>query len=256
MMNQDLSFQNSNPVLDHDSPIPLHHQITQILRNEILTGDLVSEEGKVPTETELAQSFGVSRITVRTAIETLVSEGLLWRKRGSGTFLKTNTMEHWAGRLMGFSESITGAGFKPRGKVLKQQMVTSLPEEISEYLIEDSAWELKRLRFADEKPIAIEQSFFTREIGMKLRTQTDLDNIVTYQFIENELKIPLSEANQLITAINANEEEAQILNISERDALLYIERLTKSRDGKIVEFLRAKYRPDYFNYVIQLNRQM
>ncbi|UOF89632.1 GntR family transcriptional regulator [Fodinisporobacter ferrooxydans] len=242
--------------LDHNSPIPLHYQLKEIIRSNILAGKLVGQDGKVPTETELSNRFKVSRITVRTAMEALVNEGLLWRKRGSGTYLNTNRVENWVGKLMGFSETISAAGFSPNGKVLDKGMTQKLPKAICEQLQTTKAWRFKRLRFANTQPIAIEESFFIPEIGSVLEMQGDLDNMITYRFIEQDLKIGLHEAKQLITAVNASKEEALMLNIFERDALLYIERLTKSQDGKPIEFLKAKYRPDYFQYVIQLHRQI
>ncbi|GEO28074.1 GntR family transcriptional regulator [Alicyclobacillus acidoterrestris] len=243
--------------LNHNSPIPLHHQLTEILRRNILNGYLIDDDGKVPTEAELTKKFQVSRITVRTAIDTLVNEGLLWRKRGSGTFLKTNKAENWVGQLMGFSEIIQKAGFEPRGRVLHMGVVDSkdirddLPDSIHGI---DRFWEFKRLRFADDKPIAIEQSFFAEDVGLIMQQQDDLDNVLTYRVIENQMHIPLNEASQLITAVNANGDDATMLDVHERDALLYIERVTQSKDGRFIEFLRAKYRPDYFSYVIQLTR--
>ncbi|GMA65048.1 GntR family transcriptional regulator [Alicyclobacillus fastidiosus] len=245
-------------MLNHNSPIPLHYQLTEILRRNILNGDLIDNDGKVPTEAELGKKFQVSRITVRTAIDALVSEGLLWRKRGSGTFLKTNKVENWVGQLMGFSETIQEAGYEARGRVLSTRTVNTkdiqdqLPETVDGV---ERLWELKRLRYADEKPIAIEQSFFSEDIGRVIQRQDDLDNVLTYRFIESEMQIPLSEATQMITAINANSEDADMLAVEKRAALLYIERVTKSKDGRFIEFLRAKYRPDYFNYVIQLTRR-
>lgn len=241
--------------LDHQSPIPLHHQLTQVLRKNILNGDLVDGDGRVPTELELSKQFAVSRITVRTAIETLVDEGLLWRKRGSGTFVKTNWVEHWVGQLMGFSETLKDAGFEPTGKVLHRGLAptTKFPD-LPDAVDTEQLWEFQRIRYADGQPIALEESLFAKEIGLAMEQEVDLDNIYTYLFIENVLRIPLSEATQLITAVNATPEDAEMLHVHEQDALLYIERLTKSHDGQFVELLRARYRPDYFTYTIHLTR--
>ncbi|MCS7461210.1 GntR family transcriptional regulator [Paenibacillus doosanensis] len=254
-MGRKMSSNHENTKLDHSIPIPLHYQLSEIIRNELLNGNLVDENGKMITEAEISKRFKVSRITVRSAIKPLVDEGLLWRERGRGTFLKTNKVENWVGQLMGFSETIKAAGFQPGGKVLNKGKVTRLPKKIQENLTIDQGWELKRLRYADDKPIAIEHSFFTPEIGSELEKQGDLDNILTYRFIENELKMNLHEATQIISAVNASKQESEMLDIGEKDALLYIERVTKSLDGKPVEFLQAIYRPDYFHYVILLNRQ-
>lgn len=240
--------------LNHNSPIPLHHQLSEIIRKRTLKGELIDEDGKLPTEMEIAKQFEVSRITVRTALKTLMNEGMLSRKRGRGTFLKTNSAENWVGKLMGFSETIKAAGFIPGAKVVRSGLTHSLPENVRENLATEKAWELKRIRFADGEPIAVEQSFFPQHIGEEFDKHGDLDHLITYQFIEQELKIIVHSGKQLISAINAGIEESKTLNIDQGDALLYLERLAVSFDDEPIEFLKAVYRPDYFRYIVQLNR--
>jgi GntR family transcriptional regulator len=203
----------------------------------------------------LAEQFQVSRITVRSALKTLMDEGLLDRKRGSGTFLKSNQSENWIGELMGFSETIEASGVKPGAKVLNAKTIMNPSKKIKEQLGMDEVWGLKRLRFADGKPIAIEHSYFPKDIGMEFAKQEGLSEILIYQFLEKELSINLHEGKQMISAVNADQEEAKLLNIQEGDALLYIERLTISVEGKPIEFLQSVYRPDYFQYVVKLNRR-
>lgn len=240
--------------MDHDSPIPLHHQLTEIIRKQALNGELTDANGKLPTEMELAEQFAVSRITVRTALKTLMNEGMLSRKRGRGTYMKTNRAENWMGRLMGFSETIKASGFTPGAKVVRSGLTHALPEKAEENFETNEAWELKRLRYADGEPIAIEQSYFPRHIGMALEKHRDLDHLLTYQFIEQELEINIHSGQQLISAVNADVEESEILNIDINQALLYIERFAVTADSQTIEFLQSVYRPDYFRYMVQLNR--
>lgn len=241
--------------LNHNSPIPLHHQLTEIIRKELMNGNFVDSNGKLPTEYELAEQFQVSRVTVRTALNTLLNEGLLDRKRGSGTFLKSNLSENWIGQLMGFSESIEAAGVKSGAEVLRAGTVTNVADRVQEELQSSEAWELRRLRFADGEPIAIEHSYFQHEIGLELAKQQDLKRMKTYEFIERKLNIKLHQAKQVMSAVNANREEAELLHVAEGDALLYIERCTVSIQGKPIEFLQSVYRPDDYQYVIHLHRK-
>jgi GntR family transcriptional regulator len=252
------SKSNSNgfrTLLNHNSPIPLHHQLTEFIRKELLHGRLVNQSGKLPTEYELAEQFQVSRITVRSSLNTLMNEGLLDRKRGSGTFLKSNQSENWIGQLMGFSETIEASGVKPGAEVLNKGTIKNPSKKVKEQLMLEEVWELKRLRFADGQPIAIEHSYFPKEIGMEINKQKGLNEILTYQFIEKELNINLHEAKQVVSAVNADPEEAGILKVPEGEALLYIERVTFSIEGKPIEFLQSVYRPDFFQYVVKLNRR-
>ncbi|MBN6206715.1 GntR family transcriptional regulator [Ralstonia pickettii] len=246
--------QDFKSVLNHTSPIPLHYQLTEFIRKQLLDERLIDSKGKLPTEIELAEQFRVSRVTVRSALTTLLNEGLIVRKRGSGTFLKTNQHEKWIGQLMGFSETIDASGVKPGAKVLYKGKSIDTTKKVKEQLMEDKVWELKRLRYADGEPIAIEHSYFPIEIGNKINEKKEINEILTYQFIEKELKITLQEAKQFVSAVNASKEEAEILNVTEGDALIHIERLTFSIEGKPVEFLESVYRPDLFRYEVNLSR--
>lgn len=240
--------------VDFESGIPLHLQVREIIRQEALEGILVDENGKMPTEAELVERFGVSRVTVRNALQSLVEEGMFVRERGRGTFLKTNRPENWVGRLMGFTETIREAGFEPGAEILRKGMTNKQPDEVSQQLRQRAVWELKRIRLADDIPIAIEHAFYPPEIGLELEDQ-DLVSIAMYKFFEGELGIFLKEADQRITAVKADEFEADVLGIEVGDPLLSIVRITFSQTNEPVEYLKAVYHPDYFQYTVQLTRK-
>lgn len=241
--------------LDYDSGVPLHLQVRNIIRQEALRGELADPDGKMPTEAELMERFEVSRVTIRNALQTLVEEGMLVRERGRGTFLKTNQVENWVGRLMGFTETIKAAGFQPGAKILEKGLTSQLPNRVREGLHTNEAWQLKRLRYADDNPIAIEHAFFPVEIGLQLERE-DLTSIAMYRFFEEKLGFSLKKAKQMISAVNADKNEANQLDVIENEALLYIERISYSSEHKPVEFLKAVYRPDYYQYMVQLSREV
>jgi GntR family transcriptional regulator len=239
--------------LNPHSPVPLHYQLQEIIRQEALNGNLADENGKVPTEFELIDRYKVSRITVRNALNRLVEQGLLRRERGRGTFLRSNEVENWVGSLFGFSEMITASGMKPGAKMLYKRFVHDLPERVATQLKVQSAWEYKRIRLADDNPIAIELSYFPVDIG-HVFDQIDIDSTLIYRFIESNLGIALNNGRQVISAVNAVQEDAEILNVSVGEALLYMERVIYSIDQRPIEYLEAVYVPQYFQYVVQLRR--
>jgi len=239
--------------LNSSSPLPLHYQLQEIIRHEALNGELADPSGKMPTENELMARFEVSRITVRQALSKLVDQGLLHRERGKGTFLKTNHAEQWTGQLLGFAETIAASGFTPGGKTLRHGIVGELPAEIRSKLQVRAAWELKRLRYADALPIAIEHSYFPEPIGRRMEQQ-ELGSVLTYAFLEKELGVSLRSGTQTISARIAGKHEAKLLGIAEGSALLSIERVIFAADQAPVEYLEAVYRPDYFQYTVQLRR--
>jgi len=250
----DKPAQPTKRTVDFESGVPLHLQVREIIRQEVLEGSLVDENGKMPTEAELVERFGVSRVTIRNALQPLVEEGMFVRERGRGTFLKTNQPENWVGRLMGFTETIREAGFEPGAEILKKGMTNKQPDEVTQHLKLRAVWELKRIRLADNIPIAIEHAYLPPEIGLELENQ-DLISIAMYRFFEEELSIYLKEADQRITAVKAGEFEAKVLGIEVGDPLLKITRISYSHDNEPVEYLDAVYRPDYFQYIVKLTRK-
>lgn len=206
------------------------------------------------TEAELGRHFGVSRITIRNAITPLVEEGMFARTRGRGTFLRSNQPENWIGKLMGFSETIRDAGYHAGAKVLQQGMTNRHDPDVREQLRERAVWQLKRLRLADDIPIAIEHAFYPPDIGLEL-DKRDLTSIIMYSVFEDELGHAIKEANQTIGASLADAPSAKLLGVKSGSALLSIERLTLGKDDRPLELLRAIYLPEYFRLSINLTRR-
>jgi GntR family transcriptional regulator len=233
---------------------PLHIQIRESIRRQVREGELIDENGRLMTEAELGRHFGVSRITIRNAISPLVHEGMFARTRGRGTFLRSNQPENWVGRLMGFSETIRDAGYQAGAKVLQQGMTNRHDAEVREQLRERAVWQLKRLRFADDTPIAIEHAFYPPDIGLELEKR-DLTSIIMYSVFEEELGHPIKEAKQSISASLADSTSAKLLGVKAGSPLLAIERVTFGADGRALELLRAVYLPNYFRLSINLTRR-
>jgi GntR family transcriptional regulator len=233
---------------------PLHVQIREAIRRRVRDGELVDDSGRLMTEAELVKHFGVSRVTIRNAIKPLVDEGMFERERGRGTFLRSNQPENWVGRLLGFSETIKDAGYEPGARILHQGMTNQHDDAVRNLLQERAVWELKRVRLADETPIAIEHAFYPPDIGLELE-ERDLTSIVMYRVFEGDLGIEIKNAQQTISASLADRMTAELLGVAEGSPLLSMERLTISSDERPVELLRSVYLPEYFRFSINLARR-
>lgn len=232
---------------------PLHIQVRNAIRRGVEDGALVDASGRLMTEAELGLRFGVSRITVRDALRPLVEAGMFARERGRGTFLRSNRPEGWMGRLMGFSETVREAGYEPGARVLHQGMTNRHDDAVRDRMDMRAVWELKRLRLADDMPVAIEHAYYPPEIGLELERR-DLTSILMYRVFEEELGLTLRDAEQTIGATLAGEPDAELLGTDSGSALVSMERLTWGRDGRPVEFLRSLYRPEYYRFTISLTR--
>lgn len=237
-----------------DDKNPLHVQIREAIRRRVREGEFVDGSGRLMTEAELVKHFGVSRVTIRNAIKPLVDEGMFERGRGRGTFLRSNQPENWMGRLLGFSETIKDAGYEPGAKILHQGMTNQHDDMVRELLRERAVWELKRIRLADDTPIAIEHAFYPPDIGLELEKR-DLTSIVMYRVFEGDLGIDIKHAKQTIGATLADRVTADLLGVAKGSPLLSMERLTVAEDGRPIELLRSVYLPEYFRFSINLSRR-
>ena len=239
---------------DDDAGAPLHSRVREAIRRQVRNGELVDASGRLMTEAELVKHFGVSRITIRSAIGPLVAEGVFSRERGRGTFLRSNQPEHWAGRLMGFSEVIKDAGQEPGARILRHGMTGTPDEALREALGERAVFELRRLRLADGAPIAIEHAFYPPDIGLELEKR-DLTSIVMYRVFEEELGLDIEHATQTIGAALAEDGDAELLGVEVGSALITLERLATSSTGRPLELLRSVYLPKHFRFTIELTRR-
>ena len=234
--------------------VPLHVQVREMIRQSALSGKLVDAEGRLPTEQRLVEQFGVSRMTIRNALAPLVEEGLFARSRGRGTFLRSNQSEMWMGHLMGFQELVKEAGFEPGARVLHSGMIRA-DDAVQKALGERAAWELRRVRFADDLPTAIEHAFYPPDIGLELEGR-DLVSIKMYRVFEEELGLSIKHGNQTIGARISSAEEQELLGLEEPTALISMTRLTIATDDRPIECLTSVYRPDIFQFSINLTRRV
>lgn len=239
---------------DGDEGVPLHRRVREAIRRRVRAGGLVDASGRLMTEAELVKHFGVSRITIRNAIQPLVAEGLFARERGRGTFLRSNEAERWAGRLMGFSEVIKDAGQEPGARILRKGATNRHDAGVTAALGERAVFELRRLRTADGAPIAIEHAFYPPDIGIELEAR-DLTAVVIYRVFEGELGLDIGHATQTIGAALASQDEAALLGVAVGSALITLERLTTSSERRPLELLRSVYLPQHFRFTVELTRR-
>ncbi len=236
--------------IDLKSPIPLHVQLKELLKQEILNGDI---RQRVPSERELMDRFSVSRSTVRQAISELVREGVLEKIHGKGTFISHRPVEEWLGNISTYNEIVEKMGMKPSTRLLYQGREKN-PREISDTLGVDEFYVIERLRYADEIPIAIERQYYPLEIGLKL-AEFDLNTAVLYDILELSLGITLWEAEQIISSALPTREEALHLDIPESACVMVAERIIHDPEGTPVEYLRGVFRADMYAFRINLARR-
>lgn len=142
-----------------NSPLPRYYQFKEIMRERVRQGEWKPGE-LIPSERELSESYGISRMTERQAITDLVNEGLFYREQGKGTFVSQLKLTQQLMRLTGFIEDLKARGQRPGTRVLSASMLPANVEMAECLRIEVGMplFCMKRLRLADEAPLAIEFS--------------------------------------------------------------------------------------------------
>lgn len=236
--------------IDYDGPVPLHIQLKNIILKLINNGDY---QDKIPSERELTEEYDVSRSTVRKAVENLVLEGVLVKRKGKGTFISLKPIQDWLGQLSSTSETVRSMGMKPGAELIKHGVVP-VPFPIEDFTEEKEMYLIKRIRYADNIPLAIEVHYYPVEIGKEL-AKLDIETGTLYDLLENELQLNLVEAEQIITSNHLNKDDSKLLNIELTESTLQAERFLTDIGGNLIEYYTANYRSDMYSFHIKLSRK-
>jgi GntR family transcriptional regulator, N-acetylglucosamine utilization regulator len=235
-------------------PLPRYYQLREIIRERIVSGDW--SPGKlIPSERELCERYGISRMTARQSITDLVNEGLLYREQGKGTYVGRPKIAQQLLRLTGFTEDMKVREQRPGAKVLTAEMWPA-DQETSERLrirIGQPVYRLRRLRLADSEPLALETSCISF-IGCERLLDNDLERNSLYQLLETVYDVPPLEAEQELEADIARDEEAHHLKIAAGSPVLRTRRVTTTRRNQPIEYAISVYRGDKYRFYTRMVR--
>jgi GntR family transcriptional regulator len=205
----------------------------------------------IPSERQLAGDLGVSRLTVRAALDELVREGYLLRRRGAGTFVAEPKVAKGMG-ISSFSEDMRHRGLTPASRTLELQVVPAGARlgRILHVSPAEPVLVAKRLRLADGEPMAIEL-LHVREALLPGLSAVDLEEDSFYDLLRRH-GIEIVGGEQTVEPTVTNEEESQTLGVPLHSPALLFERVTRSPEGEIVEFTVSIYRGDRYRIVSEL----
>ncbi|HBT39284.1 MAG: Transcriptional regulator, GntR family [Thermotoga sp. 50_1627] len=211
-------------MLDKSSAVPLYAQLAEKLKEKILKGEWKDGE-KIPPEFELMEKYGVSRATVRTAIDTLVAEGFLVKRHGVGTFVRKFRPTFSFEPLISLNYALETFGFVSKNVVLKKAYV-----KLDENLSCDARWKsvqecflVKRLRYVDEFPIVVEESYFHPEIAKAIENE-DLTRSLAKVFFNSVKDIEITRIEQIIEPCTKQEAKSHVQGLIDTDTFLKMSR--------------------------------
>ncbi len=232
--------------------LPIYLQIEEELAERIEAGELAPGE-RLPTERFLAESLGVSRMTVRAALARLEQRGLITRHQGSGTFVAEPKVRQDTSHLRSFFEASLGQGLVPASRVIERAEILAtrhLSQEL-ELRIGEPVYKVVRVRSVAGVPVVLETSFFPARIVPGL-LELDLEGSSIYRLMDQHYGARPVRARQALEPIAAGTLEAELLGVAVGSPLMLVERTAWDGLGRAVEHARDLYRGDRSRFVGEL----
>jgi len=234
---------------DLQASSPLYMQLARKIAQAIRDGRYLADEA-LPSERVLSETLQLSRVTARKAIDQLVEQGLVVRKRGSGNYIAPK-LEQPLSRLTSFSEELHQRGFTPSSRWLSRRLTAAAPDEQLTLGLSTGARvvRLERLRLADGTVMAYEVTVLPEQV----LPDPEAVQASLYECLAQQGKAPV-RALQHIRALNADTRLASLLGVPDGQAVLYITRVGYLETGQPVELTHSYCRSDYYGFVAEMKR--
>lgn len=229
---------------------PIYMQIHDQLKEEIEAGKWAIGD-RLPPERELADVFHVSRMTLRQAIQTLVDEGIIERRVGSGTYVARQKVQEKMSGVTSFSEIIRSQGKVPSSKTVAFYVTQPSRSEQEKLSLNShqKILRMERIRYADDVPICYEVASIPYDLIQHFTKKEITQSF--YQVLETKGKVKPGHATQTITALCASDKVADYLEIKKNSALLRLRQISYLTTGEPFEYVRSQYVGSRFEFVLE-----
>ncbi len=240
--------------INRQSKLPLYDLIEQNFRDLILRGVLQPGE-PLPSEWELSDLYGVSRLTLRHALDNLAQQGWLVRKHGIGTFVSRPSPARITANQLSFSEQIRAIGRAPSSRAISSRIVPADAEVAARLGLAEGepVVELVRVRLADATPMLLETSYLAacRVPGLE---QVDLSDDSLYEILNTRYQMTVTTLDQTMVPVLLSESEAGYLEFPPGSPALFSEIVAYSAEGSPVEYCRSLTRGDQCKFYFHFRR--
>lgn len=234
-------------IIDKDSSTPIYAQLEDYIKEKIKAHEYLPGKA-IPTEKELTELFGVSRMTIRQAIANLIHQGVLYRIPRKGAFVSKEVIEKKL-EIESFSEDMRKKGLIPGSKVLSFQKIMS-DEDVRAKLNlshREAVYFLHRLRLANGEPMAIEYCYLPERYFPDI-IKYNMEYCSLYEIIEEEYSIHFSYMKQSIMAVAMTKGEAEMLLQAPKGFGLQSTKVVYKDDENPIEYTRTIYHPEKYSY--------
>lgn len=241
--------------IDRQSKIPLYNLIEQNFHELILSGQLKPGDA-IPSEWDLATVYGVSRLTVRHALDNLARQGWLSRRHGVGTFIANPTVTRIAPSNLSFSEQMRAVGRRPSSRLVSIQVMPAGGEVAGHLRLQESepVVEITRLRLADDEPILLETSYLSQTRFPGLENATSLTSGSLYEYLATQYQVHVVEMDQTLEPVILSESEARYLETPTGSPAVLSEVIAYTYNGDPIEYCWSVTRGDKCKFYFHFRR--
>jgi len=240
--------------LEKHIPIPLYHQLSENLRQQIESGQLAPGE-RIPSVQELSASYNISPMTAQKAIGELVRLRLVEVRRGIGTFVADTKLTCDLQHLKSFSEDMLAHGLVAQGRLLHQALEDPSEHTAQRLNLEpgEKVVHIMRLRSYDDTPAALEESYLAASLCPGLEHE-DVVGSSLYALLEGRYNLALDHTSQIMEVVGANAHEADLMGVPLQAPMSLVRGVTYLVDGRPIEYFKVVYRGDCFRFQLQTVR--
>ena len=247
-------WQDNILLIDRESKVPLYHQLKDWIVSQIEGGEL-DPGSQIPSELILCSSLGMSRTTVREALNQLVAEGWLYRVRGIGTFVRDSQVEpSIVKRLASFAEDMQEQHIPYTSKLLSREIVPASLRLAASLQIAPGADTvyLERLGSTEGEPLVLADTYLPRELVLDI-VNRDLTDRSLYDLLEQAYGLVVTKARRTLQPALADSYEAEMLHVSPGDPIHLIKSVSYLASGCPVEYSKLRFRGDRSRFVFTLS---
>ena len=230
-----------------NSSTPLYIQIKELLHSQIQSGQFAVGD-RLPSERELSETYNVSRMTARQALQMLEQDGLTQRQVGKGSYVARPQIDQDLRELTSFTQDMSARGLRPQNRVLLAALQPA-DSEVADHLqarTGEPAVVLQRVRLADGKPIALETAHLVHRTCPGILAAHDFARASLYQVLKEHYGLHLVWATQIIGARMPDRFERDALDLPKRVPVLSLLRVTYDETDRPIEFVRSCYNSERY----------
>lgn len=240
--------------IDKTSSIPYYVQLAEMLRQEISSHQSPGEVYQLPSENELAGLHGITRATVRRALDVLERDGWIYREKGRGSFAAVRRVEHELTQLVSTTEDMRKRGWSLTTRLISIEQIPATAKISRALELPEGSlcYKLCRLRMVDGEPISLQTPYLPVERCPNLE-EHDLTRSL-YRLLETTYGLRLWAGQETLRARCVLPHEQELLQVSKGSPVMYMERVTYAVGGEAVEYLEAVWRGDRYDFKVSLSR--